>query len=219
MSFHGFTVAIPSRKTIFVLEDKAEFHSFMVSSGFGNNVPTIYKSVQTATFPLIYKKVFSYGGGNVFVVQNASQLESLKLLSGTDAFIMQEGLFSEWEYSYSFVAYNGKVIKPVQELCLTFHLPSKLSLMVQQSQEKINRVAIVGCTLDGMPAWEQVERLTSNIVSILNYSGMGCIQYKIINSVAKVIEINPRICGGLKRDLFLEYYIMAWWNARKNAVL
>jgi hypothetical protein len=218
----GFRVAICSVDCVDTFHNKMKFHSFISESDFKYTLPAVYTSVDTASFPLVLKtSLRGEGGSGVRIINNSSDLKgAVRGLSGAD-YIMQEAIMSNFEYTYSYVAYRGRLLMTAErELCVQFELPSGLALMMASRL----RGDIIDCRK--IPNFAGIRNLVSELVKSTAYDGLACIQFKIpkmgpkaneshVN--VKIIDVNPRVCGGTSRDsIALSVYLKAWWRLEEK---
>lgn len=85
-------------------------------------------------------------------------------------------------YNVYFAAQKGRPVRMLEAKILRTHLPNGTGL------------AVDGVTLD---LDEDIEQATRSLISALNYTGVGCVQFIVDRDRDRItfVEINPRIAG------------------------
>lgn len=112
--------------------------------------------------------------------------------------LVQEAALARTEHTVNFLAIDGRV---ESTLCVSFVYTS--NLFVKLGGLGNGRVA-----KSNLPCEAEGLRVTRELVRLLQYNGIGCVQYKRDTKPAsqlKVIEVNARPCGSLIREPLVAY--------------
>jgi hypothetical protein len=184
---------IPRARAVETAHDKPIFAKFLVSNGFENCVPVIFN--EHVDYPFIYKKRMDRGGIHSFVISSPVELTQLESRIDTRKYFRQEYVAGRTEYTTHIVAFDGRV-----RFASTFEFNFDCDRFVkgQWFQPKSKR-QVDSPFLD----------IFQNILNALEFSGTCCFNYKIIQGVPKIFELNPRFGGSLVGDInsYLDAYI------------
>lgn len=176
-------------QSIKLLDNKANFNNFMVTNSLGNYIPKVYMETNDGicnnydclVYPCILKTSIGCGGGGIKIINSCTDILKIPYKN----YFIQELIADNIEYGGHFYVCNG-IIK-----CSVFYM------------EMYNNKTFI--KIGKMNKYNRVENkewlnLFSMIFSKLNYSGFACANFKVVNDIVKIFEINPRLGGTLIHD-------------------
>ncbi len=192
---NGIQFLLPQTDIVKVCEDKENFDRFMINNEFGSLTPKVSSHLP---LPFILKKRMDKSGINAFIIRSDEDLAKYEEQLKSEEFIKQEYFAGKEEYTTHFLCVNGKI---VYSYSLKFVFKSDFFVKGLQSPP-FKTATISECKTDYIELYEQ-------ILTKLNYSGVGCLNFKISEGIPKIFEINPRAGGSLPLDInnFLTQYI------------
>jgi carbamoylphosphate synthase large subunit len=162
-------------------------------------------------FPIVAKtSEAATGGSGVKIIDglDALTMEVDRRIKNHDAFILQESLPGIEEFTIHFVAHYGRLLaaecfhsvfneKNNKKTGATGSFYIKGSASVGADIPANKGRGWLGCNNETL-ALRLVERVTTGSL----YNGNGCMQYKKSPATGKVkiIELNPRVCGGIMKE-------------------
>lgn len=185
----------PGKDIINICEDKAVFNDFMVENGFKNLTP---KSNKNLDIPFVLKKRKDEFGQNTFIIDSESLLKQHFNKLQSNEFIKQELISGKNEFTTHFIFKNGKLI---YDFTLKFEF--KKDKYVKGVQSPPFKTANI------KPHKTEFKNEIIAVLSKMNYEGVGCINFKLVDNVPKFFEINPRVGGSLPLDVnnFIDIYL------------
>jgi len=179
----GITYHIPCKFITNAFANKLSFHSFMTYNGFFGYIP---KKYDTIVYPCIIKHKFSVYGKDTHILNSPDNLP--KDIDLND-YIINELIPGKSEYVTHIFAKNGKILLESTNK-YTFDIPLYIKgVQTRPSlKEKIKIDNNIRCVFE-------------RIVEKSDYSGMMCIDYKIVDNLPIIFEINPRLGGSLRGDI------------------
>ena len=166
--------------TVKLLDNHQLFSQFMMDHNMSNLIPKVYDlKNDNISYPCILKlNVGGYGGNKTYVINNKTELE--QKMGDTTNWIIKELICEKTEYTAHILAIDGIVI----------HIITYGTVYVFDNYIKRGSANIHIRDIDHSEYFVDIFRL-------LNYTGFACINYKIIDSIPKIFEINPRLGGSL----------------------
>lgn len=175
-----------NENTINLLDDKYIFYNYMTKNNYIDYIPQNYitkyngniNNIKNIEFPCIYKLTKIYGSISSFVLKDSNDISRIK--DSNDNYIIQEYIEYPGEYGGHFYVLNGKIIYYAY-----YYFSNDTKNYIRHGKmityTKIND----NICLD----------IFSKIFCGLNYTGFACIDFKLINGIPKIFEINPRFGG------------------------
>lgn len=162
--------------------DKHLFNQFLINNNYDGFVPC-YK--QIGQFPYILKKRISGFGYGCYIINNTDdELKYFDFINDTENYFTQEIIIGEKEYT-THIVYKE---------CIVFNLTYEFTYH--------NNIFIKGKGTEGKKA-QVIDTpfldLWSEILKQINFCGIGCFNYKIVNGMPKIFEFNPRFGASLAR--------------------
>jgi glutathione synthase/RimK-type ligase-like ATP-grasp enzyme len=174
-----------------ILNNKAKFTKYFIENNLSEYIPKTYfiktNSIdykQEITFPCIYKPCIGSLGSNIRIIKNCSDLN----FDLGNNYIIQEYVKNSNEYVGNFIVNNGKIIYSII-------LKETFTDDLYYKNYSAKNYSIIDITAN-------ITETFNTIFTRLNYTGMACADYKIINDKVIVFEINPRLGATIiKTDL------------------
>lgn len=129
-------------------------------------------------YPAIIKPHLGIGGGGIYILHSDDCLQKYKKIL-RNKYIVQEYIIGDTEYTANIVA-----IKGIITYCLTYKETFDDVFYIKKGM--MNKFEIVENNF-----YEDFQEITRTLL----YTGIICINYKVVNSKLKIFEINPRIGG------------------------
>jgi carbamoylphosphate synthase large subunit len=191
---HNIKFLSPTFNAIDTFDDKLKFHNFMVQNNFGHLTP---KKLDKLEPPCIVKKTRSDYGIGTYIVTSADKVP--KTIDWNLSIIL-EPIKGKEEYSGHFLVKDGDI---------KFHIIYKslfhMDLFIHGHQHKPYGRIKVDIEAHILDPFKQ-------IMKAINFTGVCCANYKIVNNLPIIFEINPRFGGsliGIEDDLqvFINEYL------------
>lgn len=165
---------------VILLSSKDRFGQFMTNN-FPQYIPNIY-TYPNLKFPCLYKLNRANNGYGSKIINNINDLANINNDNINNG-IFQEYLEHDIEYVTHCIVHNGIIInqKSYQYTILNNELIK--SCYTNVIRETINHM--------------QYNYIWESILSKINYTGICCIDYIILNEQPKIFEINPRLGSSL----------------------
>jgi hypothetical protein len=193
---------IPSNKLVRFCNDKNAFNNYLIANGFSTFVPQMLN--ESTKYPYILKKSVDQWGENSHIIDSAAkELEMLHFVNDP-AYFKQEYVSGKDEYTTHFIFDKNKIVYH-----FTLHFLFPYMVYVKGSQNPAFKTAQIN------PTETLYADVFERILSSIHFSGVGCFNFKVVNGVPKIFELNPRVGGSLPLDLinFIEAYKKACENA------
>lgn len=182
----------PNIYTFDILDNHMEFIHWMQVFKLTEFIPKVYSDIEPIQFPCILKRNGRWNSGKGTSI--------IKFKREIKPGICQEIIYGDTEYTAHLALKNGVLL---HSLIYKGKLPT---------EDHIKRTPFT--------EYEKVEHDISPILKILkdlNYTGICCPNYKIVDGVIKIFEINPRIGGSLIYSPDLEDFLNTvksklWWG-------
>jgi hypothetical protein len=179
-------IPIPSKESVLLCDDKFIFAQKMTEFGYGDYIPQINGDLP---YPFFLKKKIDCGGENSFLVENHEQeLDILKNISNLDDYFRQKFVSGTSEYSTHIYFNHQRIVRSI-----TLEYMFEKDGSISGKDEKFGVKMHHSCPyLD----------LFTNILNSMNYEGICCFNYKVIDKKPNIFEINPRFGGNLALYFF-----------------
>lgn len=177
-------IPIPSLSSIELCDDKSLFNCLLVERGLGKYVPAMGGK---PAYPYILKRKIDEWGVESHLISCPEQEEALvDRLSHPDYF-RQVFIAGRNEYATHILFKSGGVVRALNNR-YTFNTD----------------LPIKGKTLEGFQSLCRCPYLDlfSQILRMIEFEGLCCINYKISGGIPMLLEINPRIGGSLSPYFF-----------------
>lgn len=190
LSQFAYSICNDNKNTIRMLDNKYYFYNYMRNNKLGDYIPKNYitnidgnkVTHNKVQYPCIYKLQKTNGGKESFVIKSE---RDLRQISSDKNYIIQEYISCPIEYSAHFYVFNG-IIKHT----IVYVLENKEKNYIQCGRlQAYSKMDTISCL-----------NIFGQIFAKLNYNGFACIDFKLINNIPKIFEINPRLGGTLLND-------------------
>jgi carbamoylphosphate synthase large subunit len=171
-----------------LMRDKLLLTEELISSNFDQFVPKTWTNPADSTFPCILKRRDLNGGQGIRILRSVLDLQEALTefeFQGTQYFF-QELVSANEEYVCHLVAMKGEILFSNY---FGYGMPHPDVVRRRGGQTTFTNL---GSNLD-----YKVSSVFKNIINHLNYSGPCNIDFKLINGLPKIFEINPRLGGSL----------------------
>ncbi len=178
---NNIKILLSDIETINMLNHKTNFYDFMIENNFSQYIPKKYDLIQ---YPCILKKNVSFYGLGSKIVWTESDLPHHKNLDIIkQEYAMVEPIYGEYEYATHVLAKDGEIIL---HCTYRFSQFNNKNIYIRGSGSKDQSKEVININDDIISTFRKV-------IKTLNYNGMCCFDYKIVDDIPKIFEINPRI--------------------------
>ncbi|MFM7150128.1 MAG: hypothetical protein ACKO23_09825 [Gemmataceae bacterium] len=178
-------LASPPLECVRLCDDKLALNRRLIQEGHADLIPRLGPGL---SMPYIIKKSTDGHGINTHLVRNREDEQRFGHLLHDPDYFTQEVVEGFQEYAAHMVIRDGKL---VCQMTIQHNLPTTMSIRGVQAKVTSSRVCRNHFT----------DRLVA-VLNVIGYEGLCCINYKIIQGQAKLLEINPRIGSSLCPFLF-----------------
>jgi len=184
---------IPNKEIFESFNHKGKFYEYMIENGFSDYVPKVYDKI---IYPCILKYNIAAAGNMTYVINEQNDIpENINFYD----YSMTEIIEAEREYATHIFATDGEI-----KMELTYQYNYDKPVYVKGRYNK----PLLSFEVDIDP---NVLNIFKQIIKKSGYNGEMCIDYKIVNGVPKIFEINPRFGSSLMLSdyygLFINKYI------------
>lgn len=175
--------------TIELLNNKCRFVKFMLDNKLDHLIPetymihhnnTLYEPNKIINYPVIYKFGITQGGYGSKVFHTNQELSKRINNSKYRDFIVQKYIEHPNEFSGHMFIKDGKI-----EHAIYYKVTNHDKYYIQNGK------------MQNYTRENNFQYQFNEIFKLLNYTGIVCIDFKIINNQIKIFEINPRFGGTL----------------------
>jgi len=177
-------IPIPDLSAIEICDDKYLFYQTLKEKGFGDYLPRIGTQLP---YPYILKKRVAEDGDNCYLIFNAADEKAHEAQLSDPEYFSQEIIAGHHEYATHILVKNGNI-----QSCINIKYTFKENLPIKGQNTYISR-EISGCPyLD----------LFAQMLTVVGFEGLCCVNYKVRDYKPYVFEINPRFGGSLSPFFF-----------------
>ena len=184
----NFTSLTSTPELVKLMADKLLLTKDLASSNFDQFVPKTWTNPADSAFPCILKRRDLNGGQGIRILRSGPELQEALTefeFQGTQYFF-QELVSADEEYVCHIVASKGEI---QFSNYFQYGMPNPDVVRRRGGQTTFTNL---GSNLD-----YKVSSVFKNVIKHLNYSGPCNIDFKLINGLPKIFEINPRLGGSL----------------------
>jgi hypothetical protein len=176
----------PNKCAVELMHDKIRFNQWLSGGRFNS------MSLKDATKPpLFLKPKEGECGNNCVAILNREDAERHAAMLDSPDFLKTEILYSKFEYATHLVFDKGQILAG---LCVVYEFTSETGV------KGTDEVVSIKITRDRfLDQWRELLRE-------LDYAGICCVNYKVIDTIPKLMEINPRFGGSLAEYFFAFIY-------------
>jgi len=181
---NGIKCFIPPISALEICNDKSLFNQFMMTSGFGELIPNVTDS---PSFPYILKKRIDEFGSHSRIIYTSSEEKTFQKYIDSDDYYRQEYITGRDEFTTHILMVGRKIV-----FHATLQFTFEKALFVKGVGCKAPRGTVVSCS--------QMDTFEA-ILNDLQFEGLCCFNYKLVDGQMKIFEVNPRYGGSLTRFL------------------
>ena len=177
---NGLKFYVPTTEIIDIFNNKKKFHDFMLQNNLDIYVPKRYDNY---VYPCILKNVSLEYGIDTYVIKSS---DDLPIIMDPDKYIILEPIYGNIEYTTHIFAVNGKI-----KIHTTVEYYKDKDLYIRSDFDRPLKAIFI----DNIS--NEIFNIFEKIMQISLYTGVCCINYKIIDNIPIIFEINPRFGGSL----------------------
>lgn len=187
---------LPDVKAAALCADKKIFNETILKSVYGWIIPPMFHEA-ARVYPYILKKRAQLSGVETFVVRNATDEASHAGRLGSYEYFCQSYVPGKLEYATHMLLVDGRVV---------YHSTNAYEMagdfMVKGNAMKPIRELI------GIDIHLGLIEGFGNLLRMIGFNGICCIDYKVFDGRVRLLEVNPRVGFSLFRDInrFLSAY-------------
>lgn len=184
------TSLTPSRESLEILENKVLFAHYLIEYQLAQYAPTLYTSLTEARFPCVVKPSNLNSGREIEVAFSQSELRVIaeRKERSNESFLIQEYIAGFQEYVTHAVLKQGQIV---------WHQTFSYELVNEHTIRTGDMTA--NLSMQRVPTSSAFLKVLTQIAAGLNLSGPVNADYKIIEGVPFLFELNPRLGGSLMR--------------------
>ncbi len=190
---------IPSDHCIDLCNNKESFYKFLVNNNFGMFAPKINTDLD---FPYILKKRIGVWGLDILIIYNSQDEQKNLEKIQSDDYFKQELIPGKNEYASHVIMANKKIV-----FLKTVKYTFQENYFVYGKYHKPTTSKEVDHS--------HFMQLFEDILIAMDFQGICCFDYKIVNQDLMIFELNPRYGGSLIR--FLKDALQSYRNAISHA--
>jgi carbamoylphosphate synthase large subunit len=172
-------IPIPNLESILLCDDKYLFNQKLIEKGFGYLIPKINGK---QTYPYILKKGIDSWGKESHLIYNAQIEQTFSDKLADPKYFSQQFIIGSQEYATHIIFKDSKIV-----CSLTFEYNFKIETPIKGKDESIDK-RICLC-----PYLEEF----ASVLTLIDFNGLCCINYKVYENRLFIMEINPRFGGSL----------------------
>jgi hypothetical protein len=177
-------IPIPNSEAVRICDDKYVFAEKMIANNFRAYIPQINGDL---SYPFFFKKKTDVGGQHSYFVENYEQELALLNSVNSDEYFRQKFVSGTKEYATHILFAKHQIVRSVT-IMHTFEKDSSISAKEDQIVSKM-----VNCPyLD----------LFASILNSIDFEGICCFDYKVVDNHPCIFEINPRFGGSFALYFF-----------------
>jgi len=170
-------IPLPSLEAIRVCDNKKLFSDTLRLKGLGTFVPD-----SSSTYPYILKKQTGEYSSDTYIIKNQSDEINVDTLISAPDYFTQALIPGIHEYAAHIVFKNGQITAMI-----TVRYTYNRSVYLQGAEQHITKEVTFSRFRDEF----------TQILNTIEFEGLCCVDYKIIDGKPKIFEINPRFGGSL----------------------
>ena len=169
---------IPSADLVKLADDKLAFNKWLASTEHSLCLPTPLDGVRTLTFPLIWKKRTDECGVNSHIFKTVLDFESADVDLQNDEYLLQAYIPGDEEFVSHTISFGGVIV-----YCETNRQIFASAFFVKGKEGPL--------IIDNLGPIMPPE--IGSILRLMSYTGCACFNYKMLDGVPKIFEMNPRM--------------------------
>jgi hypothetical protein len=187
---------LPGIKATALCADKKIFNEKILKSVYGWIIPPMFQTA-ARVYPYVLKKRVQLSGLDTFVIRSAADEASHAGRLGSHEYFCQSYVPGKLEYATHMLLVDGRV---------AYHSTNAYEMAgdfaIKGNEMKPVREVI------GIDAHPDLIDGFGNLLRMIGFNGICCIDYKIFDGRVRLLEVNPRVGFSLFRDInrFLDAY-------------
>ena len=178
-------VPMPDEACTMLCHDKPRLNEVLMAAGFGAYVPPMGNDLAP---PFVCKPVHGENSDHCLMVPDYAAILRLGSKLDLPGQFRQAAVRGCVEYATHFLMKDGRLDR---ELTVAYHHDE--ALYIKHTSSPARSVRVVGNCPD--------TKTLAAMLRTIDYNGMGCANFKMVQGRLQLIEINPRIGGSL-----MEYF-------------
>ena len=174
------SIPIPTLDSVSLCDDKEKFNKTLLENNFGAYLP---KQVNESKYPYVLKKKKDEWGVNTHIILNAQEEIKFSEKLSNPEYFTQQLIPGRKEYATHLLYSKGR---PVNALTIEYQFEAELYVKGKDLQTSLKAVAL-----------NQYLNIFSAILDLIEFEGLCCFNYKLVDSKPILFEINPRFGGSL----------------------
>jgi len=170
---------IPKVSAVDICDDKYEFYQVLTKKGFGKYLPAISDDL---SYPYVLKKRKSNTGKDTFIITNKEQEDEHRDQIGASGFFRQQMIEGSTEFATHMIYKQGRIIAT---LTIKHGFGSETSINGQ--------IKSISRNLTSCPYLD----IFGDMLKAIDFEGLCCFDYKVLNGQPYIFEINPRFGASL----------------------
>lgn len=179
MKINCFYLSPKNYKIVDLFNNKGNFIEYCIKNNLEQYIPNTYiiknpciKKIRDIQYPAIFKPCISSAGNGCCILYNEKDE-----LHDLEKYVIQEHINDPYEYIGNFLIIEGEIL-------YSLIFKQKYERFYIKTKHMDNYEKII-CDLDPF----------QKIFKMSNYTGVACVDFKILNDQIKIMEINPRFGG------------------------
>jgi predicted ATP-grasp superfamily ATP-dependent carboligase len=172
-------IPIPSLESIILCDDKYLFNKTLEKKGFGAVIP---KMNSHFSYPYILKKKIDAWGKNTHIIYNQEQELYFLNKRMSPEYFTQELIFGHNEYATHIIFKDKRIISSINN-----------QYVFQNGTPVKGKDTPLYTKMCCCPYLD----MFSSVLLAINFEGLCCFNYKVIDNKPFILEINPRFGGSL----------------------
>lgn len=172
-------IPIPSIASITICDDKALLNNYLIENGYSFLIP---KLEGTQKYPYILKRKIDYSGQNSHIIYDEHEELKFSALLKSSEYYSQAFIPGQYEYATHVLFKNQKITSSMN---IEYFFESDTPI-----KGKNTPLSMATCSCPYLD-------LFADILTLIEFEGLCCFNYKVYDNQPYLIEINPRFGGSL----------------------
>lgn len=172
-------IPIPSIASITICDDKALLNNYLIENGYSFLIP---KLEGTQKYPYILKRKIDYSGQNSHIIYDEHEELKFSALLKSSEYYSQAFIPGQYEYATHVLFKNQKITSSMN---IEYFFESDTPI-----KGKNTPLSMATCSCPYLD-------LFADILTLIEFEGLCCFNYKVYDNQPYLIEINPRFGSSL----------------------
>lgn len=173
-------IPTPTWDSVCICDDKEKFNKALSENNFGAYLP---KQANASNYPYILKKKIDEWGSNSHIILNADEEGKFAKELSSSEYFTQQLIHCRSEYATHLLYSQGRC---VNSLTIEYKFETEFYVKGKDRPLSIKKALHT-----------QYLSVFSAILDLIDFEGLCCVNYKIIDNRPILFEINPRFGGSL----------------------